>query len=374
MDRKKLVLLLGALIIAIGTAIAARSMFAGGAAPDAEAAQVTGPRVLVAKRALTAGTIITADALGFQPWPKELVQDAYFIDGEADMNKLLGTVVRFPITAGEPVTQGSLVAPGDRGFLAAALGAGMRAVTVPVSATTGVSGFIFPGDRVDLVLSQQIPAKDDGEPLRAAETIVRNLRVLATDQTTEKTTDENGKTVVNQFSTVTLEATPKIAEKISVAQTFGTISLALRSISDSPAELDRAIASGSINIPANATPEEEERLLKAARTQPVDKSISFVTGADVSRFQRSTAGVKPVEDRVPAQAPAAAPIRASGGGGGADIAPAYRGPSVRVTRGKETEDAAVSGRANSTAILSGQTSGIRRAGQTVPAVSATVIN
>ena len=374
MDRKKLVLLLGALIIAIGTAIAARSMFAGGAAPDAEAAQVTGPRVLVAKRALTAGTIITADALGFQPWPKELVQDAYFIDGEADMNKLLGTVVRFPITAGEPVTQGSLVAPGDRGFLAAALGAGMRAVTVPVSATTGVSGFIVPGDRVDLVLSQQIPAKDDGEPLRAAETIVRNLRVLATDQTTEKTTDENGKTVVNQFSTVTLEATPKIAEKISVAQTFGTISLALRSISDSPAELDRAIASGSINIPANATPEEEERLLKAARTQPVDKSISFVTGADVSRFQRSTAGVKPVEDRAPAQAPAAAPIRASGGGGGADIAPAYRGPSVRVTRGKDTEDAAVSGRANSTAILSGQTSGIRRAGQTVPAVSATVIN
>lgn len=372
MDRKKLVLLLGALIIAIGTAIAARSMFAGGAAPDAQAAQVTGPRVLVAKRALTAGTIITADALGFQPWPKELVQDAYFIDGEADMNKLLGTVVRFPITAGEPVTQGSLVAPGDRGFLAAALGAGMRAVTVPVSATTGVSGFIFPGDRVDLVLSQQIPAKDDGEPLRAAETIVRNLRVLATDQTTEKTTDENGKTVVNQFSTVTLEATPKIAEKISVAQTFGTISLALRSISDSPAELDRAIASGSINIPANATPEEEERLLKAARTQPVDKSISFVTGADVSRFQRSTAGVKPAENSAPAQAPAAAPARASGGGG--DIVPAYRGPSVRVTRGKETEDAAVSGRANSTAILSGQTSGVRRAGQALPVAGSTVIN
>jgi pilus assembly protein CpaB len=245
MDRKKLVLLLGALIIAIGTAFAARSMFAEGSAPNALAAapEATGPRVLVAKRALTAGTIITADALGFQPWPKELVQDAYFIDGEADMNKLLGTVVRYPITAGEPVTQGSLVAPGDRGFLAAALGPGMRAVTVPVSATTGVSGFIFPGDRVDLVLSQEIEANDDGAPLRAAETIVRNLRVLATDQTTEKTTDETGKTVVTQFSTVTLEATPKIAEKIAVGQTFGTISLALRSLSDNPAELERALAS-----------------------------------------------------------------------------------------------------------------------------------
>lgn len=372
MDKKKLVLLLGALIIAVGTAFAARSIFAGGAAPEAEAAQVTGPRVLVAKRALTAGTIITADALGFQPWPKELVQDAYFIEGEADMNKLLGTVVRFPITAGEPVTQGSLVAPGDRGFLAAALGPGMRAVTVPVSATTGVSGFIFPGDRVDLVLSQEIPAKDDGEPLRAAETIVRNLRVLATDQTTEKTTDENGKTVVTQFSTVTLEATPKIAEKISVAQTFGTISLALRSLSDNPAELDRALASGDVQIPAGATPEEEERLLKMAAGKPVDKSVSFVTGADVSRFQRSSAGVKPANNNGynPGPAPAA---QARSDAPAAPAAP--RGPVVKITRGQSqsTTETPVSAKASAGAVLSGQQSGVRRAGQTVPAAGATVI-
>src|SRR5690606_16512177 len=138
MDRKKLVLLLGALIVAIGTAMAARSMFAGASAPQAaaEPAQAEGPKVLVAKRALPMGTIITADAIGFQLWPKEMVQDAYFIDGEADMTKLLGTVVRHAVTAGEPVTQGSLVSPGDRGFLAAALGPGMRAVTVQVSAKT----------------------------------------------------------------------------------------------------------------------------------------------------------------------------------------------------------------------------------------------
>ena len=136
MDRKKLVLLVGALVVAIGTAFVARSMFAGAAAPQAEAAAPVpqGPRVLVAQRALPVGTIITADALAFQPWPGNMVKDAYFIEGEADMNKLLGTVVRFPITAGEPVTQGALVAPGDRGFLAAALTPGMRAITVPVSA------------------------------------------------------------------------------------------------------------------------------------------------------------------------------------------------------------------------------------------------
>src|SRR6185437_14089072 len=106
MDRKKLVLLLGALVVAIGTALAARSMFAGASAPQAQAAvpaQPQGPKVLVAKRALPLGTIITAYAVGYQLWPKELVQDAYFVDGEADMSKLLGTVVRYPITAGQPV-------------------------------------------------------------------------------------------------------------------------------------------------------------------------------------------------------------------------------------------------------------------------------
>lgn len=368
MDRKKLVLLIGALIIAIGTAFAASTIFSGGAAPNAEAAQANGPRVLVAKRALTAGTIITADALGFQPWPTELVQDAYFIDGEADMNKLLGTVVRYPITAGEPVTQGSLVAPGDRGFLAAALGPGMRAVTVPVSAMTGVAGFVFPGDRVDLVLTQSVSGQDGQEPLRTAETVMRNLRVLATDQTTEKTTDENGKTVVAEFRTVTLEVTPKIAEKVAVAQTIGTISLVLRSISDSQSELERAVASGDVQIPANATPEQEEKMLKAALTRPLDKGTTFVTGGDVSRFQRSTVPSKsaPQAASAPAQS---APQAAPGGGGGT---PVYTGPSVRVTRGKDTTETPVSAKANGGAILSSQSSGVRRAGQTLPAAGATL--
>src|SRR6478752_2889677 len=195
MDRKKLVLLLGALVVAIGTALAARSMFAGSSTPHAQAApaQPQGPKVLVAKRALPLGTIITADAVGYQLWPKELVQDAYFIDGEADMSKLLGTVVRYAITAGEPVTQGSLVSPGDRGFLAAALGPGMRAVTVPVSEKTGVAGFVFPGDHVDLMLTQEVNGQE-GSSLKATETILRNLRVLATDQSTETTKDDDGKT------------------------------------------------------------------------------------------------------------------------------------------------------------------------------------
>lgn len=73
MDKKKLLLLIGALIIAVGTAMAARSLLAGGSAPKAEAAQEVpkGPKVLVAQRALPVGTIITADSVAFQLWPKE---------------------------------------------------------------------------------------------------------------------------------------------------------------------------------------------------------------------------------------------------------------------------------------------------------------
>ena len=342
MDRKKLVLLIGALIVAVGTALIARSMFSGAAAPQAEAAAVeaTGPKVLVAQRTLPAGTIITADAIGFQLWPEELVQDAYFLDGEADITKLIGTVVRHPVTAGEPVTQGSLVAPGDRGFLAAALSPGMRAITVPVSAQTGVAGFVFPGDRVDMVLTQTVQG-DGPEALRASETILRNLRVLATDQSTTQETVE-GKTVVKAFSTVTFEVTPTIAEKISVAQTIGTLSLTLRSLADSDSELERALASGDLSIPDDATPEEEERLLRAAMARPDDGKGSFSTGGDISRFQRRTPPPMKASGGAPAPQPAPVYVPQSGGGSTASAsAPVRKGPTVRVTRGKDTSEEAV---------------------------------
>ncbi|OGS49884.1 MAG: Flp pilus assembly protein CpaB [Erythrobacter sp. RIFCSPHIGHO2_12_FULL_63_10] len=361
MDRKKLVLLLVALVIAIGTAFAARSMFAGASSPEAQAveAEFEGPKVLVAQRALPAGTIITADALGFQKWPKELVKDAYFIEGESDIGQLLGTVVRHQVTAGEPVTQGSLVKPGDRGFLAAALGPGMRAVTVPVSAKTGVAGFVFPGDRVDLVLTQTVSG-NDGQSLRAAETVLRNLRVLATDQSTEQTVVD-GKTVVRAFRTVTLEVTPKIAEKVAVAQTIGTLSLVLRSLADNQVELDRAIASGDLVVPENATPEEEERLLRSAMNQPIDKGTTYSTGGDVSRFQRSS---------MPAMGAAPAPAMGVASGASGPVA-GPSGPSVRVTRGKNTTEVPVSSSVGR--LVNQQAAGIRDGGRTVPAASAALV-
>jgi pilus assembly protein CpaB len=294
MDVKKLALLVGALVIAVITAVMAKNMFAGAGAQQAAAAPVPlGPKVLVAKKALPVGTIIDADSFALQPWPKELMQNAYYVEGQpdGDPKKLLGTVVRYPITAGQPVTRGALVGPQDRGFLAAALGAGMRAITVPANVTSGVAGFVFPGDHVDMVLTQTVAGGGEGPPLKVSETIIRNLRVLATDQRiTDK--DDEGKTQVKVFGNVTLEVTPHIAEKIAVAQSLGTLSFALRSIADNTSDMERAVAAGEIKVPAGTSPEQEKQMLMAMANRPIDTNTTFATGGDVSRFQRRSVPAK----------------------------------------------------------------------------------
>jgi pilus assembly protein CpaB len=327
MDVKKVALLIGALVIAVVTAVMAKNMFTGAGAEQASAAPVVpmGPKVLVARKALPVGTIIDAESLAFQAWPKELVQNAYYTEGapDADMTKLLGTVVRNPVTAGQPLTRGALVGPNDRGFLAAALGPGMRAITVPVSNTSGVAGFIFPGDRVDMVLTQNVAGGGDGPPLKVSETIIRNLRVLATDQRIDSK-DEEGKTVVKTFSTVTLEVTPRIAEKITVAQSVGSLSLALRSIADNAAELERAVAAGDVKVPEGASPAQERQMLLAVANRPADSNTTYTTGGDVSRFQRRS---------VPALTAPAAPAAGSAAGAPASGVGVPAGPVVRVARG-----------------------------------------
>jgi pilus assembly protein CpaB len=201
-----------------------------------------------------------------------------------------------------------------------------------VNTTTGVAGFIFPGDHVDIVLTQQVTGGGDGPPLKVSETIVRNVRVLATDQRFNGK-DDDGKTVIKTFSNVTFEVTPRIAEKVAVAQSVGTLSLSLRSLTDNTADLERAVAAGDIKVPANADPAQEKQMLLAFANRPSDTNTTFTTGGDVSRFQRRTV-----------------PAKASSGGdqSNADSGPARRsvqaltgqpaapvGPVVRIARGND---------------------------------------
>jgi pilus assembly protein CpaB len=340
MDAKKLALLVGALIVAGITAFMAKTMFSSAPAPTVQAAVVPqdGPQILVATRTLTIGTIIEPDSFRYQPWPKELIENAYYAKGEVDPATLAGTVVRFAVTAGQPVTKGALVQPGDRGFLAAALGPGMRAVTVNVSAQQGVAGFIFPGDRVDVVLTQSVEG-GEGPPLRAAETIVRNVRVLATDQRTVSD-DKDGKREVKTFQTITLEVTPRLAEKIAVAGEIGTLSLSLRSIADNNAELERAIASGEVKVPEGNDPKAEKKMLLQVASRPLDSDPTYVVGGDVSRFQRRTAPARASSSAQPSNTGPATLQPAISGLTGAPVVV----PTVRVTRGNTMTETPVGGK------------------------------
>lgn len=342
MDTRKIMLIVGALVIAIGAAFGVNQIMRGASTPEARAAaapEITGPLILVATRSLPVGTIIGPDSFRYQPWPKELVENAYFLKDKSDAQTLVGTVVRHPITAGQPLTQGALVHPNDRGFLAAALGPGMRAVTVKVSQEQGVAGFVFPGDRVDVVLSQTIEVKEGSSypdsQLFTAETIVRNVRVLATDQRFNAE-DETGKTPVNTFSSVTLEATPEIAEKIAVGQNMGKLSLALRPLAESTGDLDAAIASGDVNVPAKGGSAAERKMLAEVANRPTAGRSSATTGGDVSRFWI------PVSGRGSLGRPALVQQPSSDGG---SAAPAVRsGPVVRVTRGEKVTEVPVGGK------------------------------
>lgn len=198
-------------------------------------------KILVADGSLTAGTILKPEHLRWQAWPEDGLLDVYVVHGRAaeaqkgtDRESLIGAVVRAGMVDGEPITDKRVVRPGDRGFLAAMLAEGHRALSVPVNAASGISGLIFPGDRVDVILSHSIREQGEGRSDRkASETVLSDIRVLALDQRTD---DVEGERVVAK--TATLEVDPKEAEKLSLAQKLGDLSLSLRPIArdDAPEE------------------------------------------------------------------------------------------------------------------------------------------
>jgi pilus assembly protein CpaB len=118
--------------------------------------------------------------------------------------------------------------------MAAILPSGMRAIATKISAETGAGGFILPNDRVDVILTHRDAeaTKAAGTETQTSETILRNVRVLAIDQNL----DEKGEQKTVLGKTATLELTERQAETLALAQKQGTLSLALRSITDASRE------------------------------------------------------------------------------------------------------------------------------------------
>jgi pilus assembly protein CpaB len=228
-------------LVVLGVAVAAGGIAAYLAAgkkapspppPVAAAPALETVEVLVAKSDLSRGQVIQGQDIGWQAWPKAAANSS-FIKKSAQpdaVDKFAGSIVRVAMLAGDPIRGPYVVMAKGSGFMAAILPKGMRAVAVDISAVTSAGGFILPDDRVDVVLTRRDKSSASGGDNFTSDTILRNVRVLAVDQSI----DEKGDTKVALGKTATLELTQSQAETLEQAHQLGTISLTLRSILDSP--------------------------------------------------------------------------------------------------------------------------------------------
>lgn len=192
-------------------------------------------KVLVAGRSLHAGSLLKPDDVTTSDMDAAKVPDGASLDTPQQRAQLWGAMVRRSLGAGEPVLPSDVLRPGDHGFLAAVLGPNMRAVTIGVDIISGSAGLIWPGDRIDLLLTQAIDAPNlpSGHRL-VASTVLSDVRVIAVDQHLVEGATPDGADP-KAARTVTLEVTTGQAERVSVAERLGHLSLVVRSADQSAA-------------------------------------------------------------------------------------------------------------------------------------------
>jgi pilus assembly protein CpaB len=268
--------------------------------------------VYVAKEEIPVGTVLTQEMLDKQTWPKHLIGQGFVIANDKAPN-LIGMVARSHFMPREVILRPKLANPDDPSFLAATLPKGKRAVSVSVNGVTSVSGFVYPGDRVDVLLthtlvSDAMKAKgkmtedkeddiDSSVEIRQTEIIAADVRVLAIDRKAMAGNEEDPNARRKMPSTVTLELTQADAQRLRLAEGEGEISLALRSLKDkgeswvrpsATNDLTRALPPGNFpelyEFNADFTPEmvEQAKIEKAEKTK---STITVVRGSDVKELE-----------------------------------------------------------------------------------------
>lgn len=229
-----------------------------------QGAEVATVDVLVARTLIPAGTQITEAMLDRQPWPKNLVLDGFVLNNDPGID-IIGKITRATFQPQEPVLVTKLANIDDAGFLAGALPRGMRAITIKIDAITGVAGYVFPGDRIDLVFTHSIPEQGSksapkapslgglgsmmgslggamgGSGASVAEVLAANVPVLAVN--VREDADLGGGNLAGNLmatvaggggapSSLTLQVNDKQAQQIRLAESVGTLSVSLRSVKD----------------------------------------------------------------------------------------------------------------------------------------------
>ncbi len=192
--------------------------------------------ILVAKGNIPLGHRLTPGDVTWQAWPATTAAGNFIRkpDRPAAIEQLSGQIVRAPFVSGEPIRDAKLINAKGSGFMAAILPSGMRAVATQITPESSAGGFILPNDHVDVILSRRDKAAEKangGAEVHTSEIILSNIRVLAIDQ---NVSEKDGKKVV-VGKTATLELNPSQVETLALAQQTGTLSLALRSITDASA-------------------------------------------------------------------------------------------------------------------------------------------
>jgi pilus assembly protein CpaB len=197
----------------------------------AEPQTVRSVEVLVASQDIRIGTSMSSGLLEWREWPETGLSDRLILRSQNPdaLETVSDSLARVSLFEGEPISDGKLI-NSDSGFLSAILPAGKLAVATRIAADTSAGGFILPNDHVDVIMTRlDEKSANDGNSY-ITETILRNVRILAIDQTIEEQDGEQ--VVVGQ--TATLELAPRQAEILTVAQQISDrLTLALRSIADS---------------------------------------------------------------------------------------------------------------------------------------------
>ena len=217
-------------------------------APAQPVAQLDTVDVLVAKSDINLGQTVKPEDLQWQTWPAATASSSFIrrSDRPDATTQVSGSIARAPFIAGEPIRDQKLVKADGSGFMAAILPTGMRAISTDISPETAAGGFILPNDRVDVILTRREknprPALPD---VVVSEVILSNIRVLAIDQAPK---EKDGQSAVIG-KTVTLELKPEQIATLAASRQAGTLSLALRSITDANAvEADDRVRTRGVSI------------------------------------------------------------------------------------------------------------------------------
>jgi pilus assembly protein CpaB len=205
---------------------------------------------LVAAHPLPAGALTRDEDFVAKPLTLDKTPNNGFADTPESRASLRGALIRNFVDTGSPVTVSDVLRPRDRGFIASVLREGYRAVSIGVDPISGVAGLIWPGDHVDILLTQDMGEKLVGH--RAlSETVMSDIRVIAIDQDMVQGAASN--TVAGKLvRTVTLELDPMQAQLVAVAATMGRLSLSIRSAIGSNADVQPVPTFGSDVSPALA--------------------------------------------------------------------------------------------------------------------------